>query len=113
VGNIRKFSSSAHSIGFLALIFTFTSVFIFTFTLLVAPVVTAADLNLRSETLLRALERDTTKGEDRFVLPIYEYLSLDYQDLEAGGLSVHLYGWGRTDPRQTLPSAFWEKPTKH
>jgi hypothetical protein len=57
----------------------------------------AADLDLRSETLLRALERDTTKGEDQLVLPIYEYLSLDYQDLDEGGFSVHLYGWGRKD----------------
>lgn len=57
----------------------------------------AADLDVRSETLARALERDTTKGEDRLVLPLYEYLSIDYQDLENGGLSVHLYGWGRKD----------------
>jgi hypothetical protein len=64
---------------------------------MVPSMVPAADFDLRSETFLRALERDTTQGEDRFVLPIYEYLSIDYQDAEEGGLSLHLYGWGRKD----------------
>ena len=57
----------------------------------------AAELELRSETLLRALERDTTNGEDQFVLPNYEYLSIDYQDLGEGGVSLHLHGWARKD----------------
>jgi hypothetical protein len=30
-------------------------------------------------------------------LPLYEYLGVDYEDPEEGGLSVHLYGWGRKD----------------
>jgi hypothetical protein len=85
VDDIQRFSLSI--IGILAVLFA----------VLVPTGALGADLDLRSETLLRALERDTTEGEDRFVLPIYEYLRIDYQNLEEGGLSIHLYGWGRKD----------------
>lgn len=54
-------------------------------------------MDLHSETHLRALERNTIQGRDQLVLPLYEYLGIDYEDVEEGGLSLHLYGWGRKD----------------
>lgn len=53
--------------------------------------------NISSQTIFRAFERDTTEGEDTAVLPLYEYLQMDYQDAEEGGWSVHAYGWVRSD----------------
>jgi len=50
-----------------------------------------------SETLLRAFERDTDKKKDALVVPAYQYLRLDLGALNQGGLSLHMYGWGRYD----------------
>lgn len=58
-----------------------------------------------SQTTLRAFERDTTEGEDTAILPVYEYMRMDYQDIEKGGLSVHAYGWVRSD---LADSAYFE-----
>jgi hypothetical protein len=55
------------------------------------------NLNVSSQTTFRLFERDTTKGEDQPVLPLYEYLQLDYRDTEQGGWSAHGYGWVRSD----------------
>jgi hypothetical protein len=57
----------------------------------------AAEIDFRSQTIMRGFERDIESGEKKFILPVYEYLGIDYGDPEAGGLSVHLYGWGRKD----------------
>ena len=57
----------------------------------------AADWDISSETILRTFQRDTTKGDDRNVLPLYEYLSVDYGDTEEGGISFQGYGWVRKD----------------
>jgi hypothetical protein len=57
----------------------------------------SAEIDIRSDTLLRGLERRTDSGEDRLLLPVYEYLGVDVGDDEHGGLSFHLYGWGRKD----------------
>jgi len=57
----------------------------------------AADLSVTSDTLFQFLERDTPKGNDQQVAPIYDYLSVDYQDTENGGFSLHAYGWARAD----------------
>lgn len=63
-----------------------------------------AGLEFTSETIIRAFERGPvsepdglTRGEEKLALPVYEYLGLEYGDPEAGGLSVHMYGWGRKD----------------
>ncbi len=63
-----------------------------------------AGLEFTSETIIRAFEREPvsepdglTRGEEKLALPVYEYLGLEYGDPEAGGLSVHMYGWGRKD----------------
>jgi len=67
---------------------------------LVLPVVqavSAAELHIASDTLVRVFERDTTEGDDKTVAPGYEYLQVDYGSLKEKGLSFHLYGWGRLD----------------
>ena len=54
-------------------------------------------VEVSSETIFRAFERDTDKQDDDTVIPAYEYLRLDIGALDEGGLSLHLYGWGRYD----------------
>ena len=64
--------------------------------LLTGPVVCpAAQLRVDSDTIFRAFERDTSKEEDQKVFPAYEYLRIDYGELEEDGLSFHAYAWGR------------------
>lgn len=59
--------------------------------------VLAAELRIASDTLVRVFERDTAEGDDRPVVPGYEYLRVDYGSLQEKGLSFHLFGWGRLD----------------
>lgn len=59
--------------------------------------VNAAGLNISSETILGALQRDTGEGENKTVVPVYEYLGLDSEKSEERGISFHFYGWGRSD----------------
>ena len=63
----------------------------------VVQAVAAAELHVASDTLVRVFERDTTEGEDKTVVPGYEYLQVDYGSLKEKGLSFHIYGWGRLD----------------
>jgi hypothetical protein len=55
----------------------------------------AADLGITSETIVRYLERDDTKGKVYTVVPGYEFLRIDYGNLRSQGVSFHGYGWGR------------------
>ncbi len=60
----------------------------------------AQGLRMTSETILRAMERDTLTGDQQAILPVYEFFSLDSvkeDEAEAGGFSFHLHGWGRKD----------------
>jgi len=57
----------------------------------------AAELQFQSDTLLRSFSRDTSAGTEQQVIPAYEYLRLSLRDLGAEGVSLHLYGWGRSD----------------
>lgn len=57
----------------------------------------AAEWNISSETILRSFQRPTVQDEDRNLLPVYEYLSIDFGDNESGGLGFHGYGWMRKD----------------
>lgn len=56
-----------------------------------------ADILFKSDTILRAFERDTSTEKDAAVMPAYQYLQLDAGKLDDYGLSFHLYGWGRYD----------------
>ena len=57
----------------------------------------AAEFTITSETILRAFEREDTAGESFSVIPVYEYISIGYGDLEYGGFALHANGWGRLD----------------
>jgi len=59
--------------------------------------VSAAELSIQSDTVLRAFSRDTVTANDATVFPAYEYLQVDVKNPDAKGLSFHLYGWGRAD----------------
>jgi hypothetical protein len=61
------------------------------------PLAALAEIDIRSDTIIRGFDRRADSDEDKLVLPVYEYLGLDYGDMEQGGLSFHLYGWGRKD----------------
>jgi hypothetical protein len=72
--------------------------FAFVLILLLSPVCTlGAEVQIKSDTILRLFERDTSSEEDATVLPGYEYLQVDAGELEDYGVSFHLYGWGRAD----------------
>ena len=55
------------------------------------------ELHLKSETILSAFEWETDKGASQQVIPVYEYMQLDYGHIETKGLSLHLHGWVRAD----------------
>lgn len=57
----------------------------------------ATEVQIKSDTLLRVFQRDTTDKQDASVVPGYEYLQVDAGHLDDYGLSFHLYGWGRAD----------------
>jgi len=57
----------------------------------------AKKLNVSSETIVRVFERDAEPKKNVQVIPIYEYLRVDYGDPEDEGFSLHLHGWGRAD----------------
>ena len=50
-----------------------------------------------SEIILSGFERENDQGDSQQVIPIYEYMQMDYGQLEAEGFSLHLYGWLRGD----------------
>ena len=57
----------------------------------------AAPLEIQSSTIFRLLQRDTLTDKDETIAPVYEYLQADFAQDKNKGLSLHLYGWGRTD----------------
>ncbi|MBW6520644.1 MAG: hypothetical protein K0A99_06480 [Desulfoarculaceae bacterium] len=59
--------------------------------------VSAAEINFKSDTILRAFERSTATEKDAAVMPLYEYLRLDIDSPGEPGLAFHMYGWGRAD----------------
>lgn len=62
--------------------------------------------NLKSQTTFRDFQRDTPKGDNLAVMPLYQFLQMDYGNTEQGGWSAHAYGWGRYD---MADSAYYEK----
>jgi len=58
---------------------------------------TAAEIRLQSDTLVRGMARDTGTGKNQTVAPGYEYLQIDAGQLNEKGVSFHSYGWGRFD----------------
>jgi hypothetical protein len=71
----------------------------------------AADLSFQSETILRVFETDVRENGDdkgKTVVPLYEYLRLDLENLSEKNLSFHAFGWGRHDFSQ---SNFFDRDT--
>jgi hypothetical protein len=54
----------------------------------------ANNVDIKSESIIRFLERDTPSENDALVVPAYEYLQLD---IGRETLSFHANGWGRID----------------
>lgn len=68
--------------------------------LLLLPFPISADVSeftISSETIFRVFERESQDDGEFNVIPIYEYVNVDYGDPEVGGLSLHANGWGRVD----------------
>ncbi len=62
--------------------------------LLAAPLVAeGSSISGESNTIVRAKE----VGEERKILPVYEYLDLSVKDVSMPGLSFHAGAWGRLD----------------
>lgn len=55
----------------------------------------AADLHFSSDTIVRGFDRDSEKHKKLKAVPVYEYLQMDYGNLDKPGVSVHANGWGR------------------
>ena len=53
--------------------------------------------HFKSETILSAFEWETDQGASQQVIPVYDYMQLDYGHIETKGLSLHLHGWLRAD----------------
>jgi hypothetical protein len=60
------------------------------------PLASGQGYTLQSDTLIRFFERDIN-GSSKLVIPVYEYLRLDYNLNPSKTLSFHTYGWGRGD----------------
>lgn len=68
------------------------------FSLLTLPLsALAAPLEIQSSTIFRLMQRDSLTDKDETIAPVYEYLQADYGQDQNKGLSLHFYGWGRTD----------------
>jgi hypothetical protein len=57
----------------------------------------AFEVRVDSETIIRHFERDDRDGDESHVRPAYEYLRIEFGELEEKGFSFHGYGWGRFD----------------
>lgn len=76
-----------------------TGFFLLSSALAPSPVLAGANpLQVQAETMITFRERvtDTPADKETTVIPLYEYLQLDY-DSSVTGLSFHGYGWGRGD----------------
>lgn len=57
----------------------------------------SGSIAIQSDTVLRSFKRVTVGGANDSVVPIYEYLKLDVEQIGSEYLSFHAYGWGRLD----------------
>lgn len=74
---------------------------LFAAVLAVPAVCRAVDLGISSDTIVRVYERDDRNGRGRSLLPVYEFMRIDYGSVTTPGLSLHAYGWGRLDLRDS------------
>lgn len=62
-----------------------------------SPSPAAAQIQVKSDTFLRLFQQERASGDEKQGAPGYEYLQLDFGELQSEGLSLHAYGWGRYD----------------
>lgn len=88
-----------HAITLLTILFLCTSFPVF-----------AADprLQFSSETILYSFERENQQGNSIQSMPLYEYMRMDYGDIDNIGLSLHAHGWARKD---IADNGFYEDDT--
>lgn len=55
------------------------------------------NIQLKSDTLVHYFERDIGSQRNNKVLPVYEYLRLDYRPAQSSAASFHAYGWMRVN----------------
>jgi len=78
---------------------TLQSAFLFVLLVTIPGISIASEpvFEFRSQTIFRLFERENKSGDSLQVLPIYEYLDINYGDIEKIGFSMHLHGWARAD----------------
>lgn len=88
-----------YAIGILILLLLVTSFPVF-----------AADprLQFSSETIIYSFERENQEGDSIQSMPLYEYMRMDYGDIDNIGLSLHIHGWTRKD---IADNGFYEDDT--
>ncbi len=74
---------------------------------MVAAPALAVSFRGESETMLRTFERSSGSATNQQVIPIYEYFSLDVEQIGSETLSFYLYGWGRFD---AADSGYYDEP---
>jgi hypothetical protein len=57
----------------------------------------AVNVSIRSETMVRFFERDTTSENDALIAPLYQFLEIDIGEQGVNPLTFHANGWGRAD----------------
>ena len=57
----------------------------------------AADVSIRSETMVRFFERDTSSKTDALIVPAYQFLEIDWGEPGVNPLTFHANAWGRVD----------------
>ncbi len=65
--------------------------------LMTYQIASADNISIRSESIVRFLERDTTAETDALVVPAYEYLQFDIGESGESAITFHANGWGRAD----------------
>ena len=65
--------------------------------LMTCQIASADNISIRSESIVRFLERDTTTETDALVVPAYEYLQFDIGEPGESAMTFHANGWGRAD----------------
>lgn len=64
---------------------------------LVSATAFAQDINVYSTTLAQSWKQDTPGFDKTTLMPVTQFLGIDANRLGVDALSLHLYGWGRTD----------------
>jgi hypothetical protein len=76
------------------LVVFYTVVLLFSYSIETAK---AANISIRSETMVRFFERNTRSKNDALIVPAYQFLEIDWGETGVNSLTFHANGWGRID----------------